>query len=351
MKAVKTNVKPFGLSAAGEPVFVIALSNGILSCEVLTYGATLRTLLVPDHAGARRDVVLGYDTLQEYETQDGYLGATIGRFANRISKGQFSINETTYSVATNDGQNHHHGGICGFSHRVWTIEEVHFDRVTLSLLSKNADEGYPGNLRVRVTYALVGAALSIHYEAVSDADTICSLTNHSYFNLEGHNSGVATAQKVLIEASHYTPSAADNIPLGWISPVEGTPMDLRTLTRLDAHIEDDFVQLTQARGYDHNYVINGGHGVLRNAATALSDVSGIMMRVETTLPGMHLYTANFLTSRRGKENSVYDKRHAFCLETQFFPDTPNQPSFPSAVLKAAELYDHTTVFTFIPHKN
>ena len=339
--------KPFGTTAAGEEVFLITLKNDTLACEILTYGATLRSLFVSDRSGTRRDVVLGYDTLQEYETQDGYLGATIGRYANRIANGRFRINEQTYSVATNNGENHLHGGRVGFSHRVWTIEELCSDKVCLSLVSGHMEEGYPGKLNVRVTYSLHQNALAIHYSAVSDADTICNLTNHSYFNLAGHSSGPIYDQEIMITAQSYTPTDAHSIPTGQIAPVESTPMDLRLFHKIGSHLADDFPQLTQAGGYDHNFVVDGQPGTLRPAAKARCAAAGIAMEVDTTLPGIQFYTANFLEDGRvGKDRCSYGPQHGFCLETQFFPDSPNQLSFPSALLKAGEVFDHKTVFSF-----
>ena len=346
MESILSDVRPFGTTLTGEPVLVVHLRKGALSCEVLTYGATLRSLLVPDRSGTPTDIVLGYDSLREYETQDGYLGATIGRFANRIAKGRFVLDGKTYRVVNNDGKNHLHGGNCGFSHRIWTIEAVNSHSVSLSLTSEDSEEGYPGNLNTWVTYTLDDHALTISYKAISDANTICNLTNHSYFNLAGHDSGTVLEHEIMINATHYTPSAADNIPTGTIVPVADTPMDLRSPTRIGCHLADDFTQIKQAGGYDHNFVINGTPGVLRTAATAHNSVSGITMDVETTLPGVQLYTANFLDRRIGKGGCKYGPRHAFCLETQFFPDSPNQAAFPPAFLKANEPYEHTTVFSF-----
>ena len=346
MEQFRPVIKSFGVSSGGEPVSSVVLDNGIISCEVLSFGATIRSLLVPDGAGGRRDIVLGYDTLREYETHDGYLGATVGRFANRIAKRRFTLNGTTYTLAANDGENHLHGGVRGFSHRIWTIARVEPDKVTLSLLSEDEDEGYPGNLVVHVTYALIGSALVIHHEAVSDSDTICSLTNHSYFNLSGHSSGIVSDQEVMVNAERYTPNTADSIPLGTLCNVEGTPMDLRVYTPIAAHLDDEFEQIKQARGYDHNYEIVGNCGELRHAASARSKVSGISMQVDTTLPGIQLYTANFLSKRKGKHNGLYDRNHAFCLETQFYPDSPNQSAFLSPLLRSGEIYSHTTMFSF-----
>lgn len=346
MKPTEAIIMPFGISSEGEKVFSVALDNGVISCEILTYGATLRTLLVPDRAGVRQDIILGYDTLREYEMQDGYLGATVGRFANRISKGRFVLNGNTCTLATNDGENHLHGGNRGFSHRVWSIEDVRSEKVTLGLLSRDGDEGYPGNMGVLVTYALVGSSLSIHYEAVSDADTICNLTNHSFFNLSGHSSGPVYDQEIMINAQFYTPTDDHSIPTGAIESVSGTLVDLRDYVRIGSRIKGDGTQTFIPGGLDHNFVIDGPQEELRFAAQAKSRATGIVMRVDTTLPGVQLYTANYLSIRAGKQGSEYNKHHAFCLETQFFPDSPNQSMFPSPVLKKNDHYNHTTTFSF-----
>lgn len=341
-----TNIKPFGTTPGGEPVFLIQLNNGI-SCEIITYGAAIRSLKVPDRNGDLVDVVLGYDTLGEYIRHSGHFGATVGRYANRIALGRFSLNGQTYTLATNNGTNHLHGGSQGFSHRVWNI--IHSDErsVTLGLFSPDNDEGYPGNMKCSVQFELDNNALFIRYHAMSDRDTLCNLTNHSYFNLAGHDSGPVLDQNIQIFAEHYTPSNTESIPLGTIEPVTGTPMDLQTPVSIGTHIRDQYHQLTNARGYDHNYVVDGAVGALRPAACAHSPASGISMQVETTLPGVHFYTANYLPEGRlGKGGCAYGPRHGFCLETQFFPDSPNQPAFPSAVLKAGAEYDHCTVFRF-----
>lgn len=338
---------PFGTTRGGEPVELLTLDNGTISCEILTFGATLRTLTVPDREGKPVDVVLGYDHLSDYETRDGYLGAVVGRYANRIAKGQFSLNGKTYSLAVNNGPNHLHGGIVGYSYRVWTVEELTPQKAVLTLESPDGEEGYPGALSLRVTYALEGSALSLHYEALAHGDTVCNLTNHSYFNLAGQDSGPVLDQTLSLCASRYTPADETSIPYGTLEPVESTPMDFRTPTPIGARIEDDFEQLKLGHGYDHNYVLDGPVGTLRPAARAFSSKTGIMMETETTLPGMQLYTANFLPEGcPGKSGASYGPRHAFCLETQFFPDSPNQPVFPSTLLRAGERYDHTTRFRF-----
>ena len=283
----------------------------------------------------------------DYETRDGYLGAVVGRYANRIAKGQFSLNGQTYSLAVNNGPNHLHGGIVGYSYRVWTVEELTPQKAVLTLESPDGEEGYPGALSLRVTYSLEGSALSLHYEALAHGDTVCNLTNHSYFNLAGQGSGPVLDQTLSLCASRYTPADETSIPCGTLESVEGTPMDFRTPTPIGARIEDDFEQLKLGHGYDHNYVVDGPVGTLRPAARAFSSKTGIVMETETTLPGMQLYTANFLPEGcPGKGGASYGPRHAFCLETQFFPDSPNQPAFPSTVLRAGERYDHTTRFRF-----
>lgn len=339
--------KPFGFTAAGEPVEQLILDSGILSCKILTFGATLQALYVPDRMGRPVDVVLGYDTLEKYSIQSGYFGAVVGRFANRIAGGRFRLNGQEYSLAVNDGPNHLHGGKVGFSHRVWTVEELTDDRAVLTLDSPDEDEGYPGHLKVKVTYRLDKSTLELRYQATTDRDTPCNLTNHSYFNLSGHDSGPVLDQELCIYAARYTPTDETSIPLGQLAPVDGTPMDLRRPTLIGAHIDEPFAQLLQARGYDHNYVIDGKPGELRPAAWASSAVTGITMETETTLPGVQFYTGNGIEKGKpGKVGAAYGPRHAFCLETQYFPDSPNQPDFPSCILKAGEMYDHMTRFTF-----
>lgn len=341
-------VRPFGTLKSGQEVFEITLKNESLSCQILTYGATLRALSVPNRGGEMTDVVLGYDTLEEYVTRDGYLGATVGRCANRIAKGKFSLNGKDYVLACNDGNNHLHGGNVGFSHRVWDIASVAENAVTLTLRSCDGEEGYCGNMTVSVTYELKGTGLYLHYQALSDEDTLCSLTNHSYFNLGGHNSGDVLGQKIAIYAEHYTPSDDKSIPTGAIESVEGTPMDLRQPTPIGAHIDEDFWQLRQAKGYDHNFAVNDAIGTMKKVAEAFCEESGVAMAVSTTLPGMHFYTANYIeeTGRRGKGGCLYYPRNGFCLETQQYPDAIHHPAFPTAVLRAGEQYDHTTSFVF-----
>lgn len=341
-----SDIRLFG-KAAGEQVQLITLDNGTIACQIITYGAAICALYVNNKAHERTDIVLGYDTLQEYMQQDGYFGAAVGRYANRIANGRFTLNGKAYSLAKNDGNNHLHGGNVGFSHRIWQIKRVQSDKLELALYSSDGEEGYPGSLDIRIIYTLEGAALSIRYIAAADKDTLCNLTNHSYFNLAGHGSGSIAAQKLAVYADDYIPCDAENIPLGGIAPVADTPMDLRTPVSFGARLASDFAQIKQAHGFDHNFVIAPAAGQMRLAAQAWCEQTGIAMRVHTTLPGVQLYTANYIEPpRRGKGGCAYSKHGAFCLETQFFPDSPNRPDFPCAVLKTGEYFDNTTIYSF-----
>lgn len=339
-------ITAFGTTPGGEQVSAIDLDNGILKCRVITFGATLQSLIVPDKAGNPVDVVLGFDTLEAYMTQGGYLGATVGRFANRIANGRFTLNGQTYHLGTTFGKHHLHGGKVGFSHRVWKIAKTGEHSVTLELFSPHGEEGYPGNLQCTVQYALEETALVIRYHAVSDRDTVCSLTNHSYFNLDGSRSVMDHSIKLF--AHYYTPVGRDNIPLGTIEPVAGTSMDFTVPSPIGERITKRFpATLFCSGGYDNNYVIDGPMGTLRPAAWVSSAHSGIIMEAETTLPGVQFYTGNYLPKGHpGKGGCIYHAHQGFCLETQFFPDSPNRPEFPSPVLKAGEEFSHCTLFRF-----
>lgn len=339
-------VKPFGATAAGEPVSLIALKNEYLEAGILTYGGALAYLRTADRRGAMTDVVLGFDTLADYEKQEKYVGALIGRHANRIGGARFTLNGREYALSANEGKNQLHGGFRGFDKRVWRAAPAGRG-VALALDSPDGEEGFPGALSVQVTYSLEENALSVRYLARSGADTVCNLTNHAYFNLGGHDSGPVLEQQVRLFADFFTPADAESLPVGRLEAVEGTPMDLRALTPIGAHIGEDFEQLRLVGGYDHNWAVNGPTGVLRPAAGAWCPRTGILMQVNTTLPGIQLYTANFLEPcPPGKGGAVYANRHAFCLETQFFPNALNCPGFAQPVLRAGEAYDHTTVFRF-----
>lgn len=307
----------------------------------------MRRLVVPGRDANPVDIALGFDTLEGYTSQDKYMGAIVGRYANRIGGARFTLNGVEYRLAANDGPNSLHGGRAGFDKQVWSVSELSKNRVTLSLDSPGGQEGYPGALSVRVTYTLARGALSIGYWAGHTGDTVFNPSSHTYFNLSGHHSGRVEGQYIRLNASRYTPTLPGSIPTGELAPVDATPMDLRTAQPIGARINEPFGQLTLAGGYDHNWVIDGWDRALRPAALAWSPETGISMEVSTTLPGVQFYTGNYLDGCPvGKGGAVYAARCGFCLETQFFPDTPNQPSFPSCVLRAGEDYNSRTVYRF-----
>ena len=342
------NKTPFGALPGGETVEQYILEAGRLRCGVLTYGGALRFLEVPDRSGNPVDVLLGFDTLEDYRQQDKYIGALVGRFANRIGGARFTLDGRDYPLAANDGKNHLHGGLRGFDKRIWTVEAADRRSLTLSLASPGGEEGYPGDLAVRVSYTLSEEGLTIHYQAESGAPTVCNLTNHAYFNLSGHGSGPVLDQTIQILAEEYTPSDSGSIPTGETASVAGTPMDLRDPLPIGARIDEDFPQLVQAGGYDHNWALPGGvQARPRLFARAASPASGIAMEALTTLPGVQFYAGNYLDGcPAGKGGAPYGKRWGFCLETQFFPDSPNRSAFPSCRLNPGEVWDHTTVYRF-----
>lgn len=338
--------RPFGAARDGRAVDEIILDNGTLRCSLLTYGAALRGLVVQGPAGPV-DVVLGFDSMEAYELQDKFMGAVVGRYANRIAGGRFTLDGQEYVLARNDGENHLHGGPGGFFSKVWEAAPCGEHGVTFSCESGDMEEGYPGRLRVSVTYRLEGEALHLSYRAVTERTTICNLTNHTYFNLNGHDAGGAMEQILTLHAGHYTPVGPGSIPTGEIAPVEGTPMDFRTPAVIGARIDQSFRQLELCSGYDHNWVVDGETGVLRPAAILESTRTGVRMEVETTLPGIQFYAGNYMAGcPAGKSGARYGRRDAVCLETQFFPDTPNQSAFPQCLLQPGEAWEHETVFRF-----
>ena len=286
-------ISPFGVTRDGRQAQLIRLDNGQIRCAITNYGATLVSLEVPDKSGAYRDVVLGYDVLAGYETQTTFIGATIGRHANRIGGSRFTLNGKEYLLPANEGPNQLHGG-AGFDKRIWDFEEVE-NGVKLSLTSPDMDQGFPGTLQASVTYTLEDTALVLSYSALSDQDTVCNLTNHSYFNLNGQGSGTAMGHVLRLNASAFTPvSSSACIPTGEIRPVEGTPMDFRAPTLMGLRINQEDEPLGFRGGYDHNWVLDGPMGTLRSAAVAESAQSGIRMEVKTDLPGIQFYAANFV---------------------------------------------------------
>lgn len=321
--------------------------------DVTTYGGGVTRLLAPDRDGELADVVLGHERLEAYLAGAPYFGAIVGRYGNRIAGGRFTLDGTEYALSINNGLNHLHGGVTGFDKVVWEAESYANDAesgVVLTHVSPDGDEGYPGELTVRVTYALtVNGDLRIDYEASTDAPTVVNLTHHGYWNLAGHGAGDVLDHELAVLADHITPVDETLIPTGELRPVDGTPFDFREATSIGARIEADDEQMVFGGGYDHNFVLGGWEddGVLRMAAVLRDPVSGRTMEVLTTEPGLQFYSGNFLDgSDIGKGGVVYEQRTGLCLETQHFPDSPNQPGFPSTVLRPGETYRSTTVYRF-----
>ncbi len=345
-------VEPFG-QVDGRQVELYTLTNrhGV-EAKITNYGAIIVALKVPDRAGRFDDVVLGFDNLEGYLKESSfYVGSVIGRYANRIAKGRFVLNGKEYKLAVNNGENSLHGGLKGLDKVVWKARPLRTrggSALELTYLSKDGEEGYPGNLSVRVVYTLTdGNELKINYTATTDKDTIINLTNHAYFNLAGQGNGDILKHKLVINADRFTPADEKSIPTGELRSVTGTPFDFRRAMAIGARIEGEDEQLKFGRGYDHTFVINGRAGMLRLAATASEPTTGRVMEVWTTEPGMQLYTGNYLESTMvGKGGKAYGQRHGFCLETQHFPDSPNKPHFPSTVLRKGDQFTSTTVYKF-----
>ncbi len=334
-------VKSFGECHLGH-IDIIMLQNEHISMSVLSLGATVQSIMVPNREGKHVDVCLGFDTIDDYVKNRVYMGACVGRYANRIADAGFTLGGQHHTITANEGKNHLHGGNVGFDKKLWdyTTDEG-TNSVTFTLTSPNMEEGFPGNLKVTVTYALSTHTLEISYTAQTDRDTIVNLTNHTYFNLSGHDSGTVENHTISINAEHYTPFGEGNIPTGEIAPVGGA-VDLRQKTHIGDRIHLE--ELSGSRGFDHNFVLAQGHK--SDAAVLYSPTSGIRMDVRTTKPGMQLYTAGFLERTTGKHGATYAPHHGVCLETQFYPNSPNCPHFPSAVLRVGETYRHTTSFSF-----
>jgi aldose 1-epimerase len=333
----------FGMTGTGEAVSAYRLTNSRgASAVLLDYGCTVQSLCVPDKTGVLTDVVLGFETVGEYEAHDAYLGALIGRFANRIGGAEFTLNGKRYELAKNDGENHLHGGLRGFDKFVWNTE-IAGDALVFRRLSPDGEENYPGNLSLRVTYTLTeDNALTIVYEAETDADTLVNLTNHSYFRLGGAD---VLGHELQVFADAFTENDVSCLPTGRILPVAGTAFDFRTPKAIGRDIGADDEQLRRGRGYDHNFVLSDT-AALKRAAVLTCAESGIRMKVFTTLPGMQVYSANMLGARQGKPGQPLFPRGAVCLETQMFPNAPALPHFPSAVLKKGEHYHTITVYAF-----
>jgi aldose 1-epimerase len=345
----KMQKQSFGKTDDGQQtdLYILTNKNG-METSITNYGGTVVTLKVPDRNGKLDDVVLGYDKLDDYAAGKAYFGAIIGRYANRIAHAKFTLDGITYTLPKNDGDNHLHGN---FNKRVWTAKDVSTSAgqaLELTYLSKDGEEGFPGNLSVKVVYTLTDQnELKIDYSATTDKDTVLNLTNHCYFNLAGQGNGDILQHQLMIRADRFPPVDASLIPTGELRSVKGTPFDFTTATAIGARIDQDDQQLKLGRGYDHNWVLNSGTaGSLSLAAQAYEPHSGRLLEVSTTEPGLQFYTGNFLDGIRGKGGKVYNRRYAFCLETQHFPDSPNHPNFPSTVLKPGQSFRSTTVYRF-----
>lgn len=341
----------FGTSKNGEAVTVYTLENaGGASVRVTDYGAALVSIIVPDKNGAMQDVLLGYDNVTGYENNTCYFGAVIGRNGNRIANAKVTIDGVTYSLDQNDNENNLHSGKKGVDTVVWDVKEQTENTITLTYTSVDAEQGFPGNMDMEVTYVLTDDnTVEINYKAVSDKDTVANFTNHAYFNLAGHASGDILAQELMVKASNFTPVIdAKAIPTGEIVPVAGTPMDFTTAKPIGKDIESDYIQLIHGGGYDHNYVLDkSSKGAFELMAEAYAPSTGIFMEAYTDCPGVQLYTGNFITTQNGKQGAVYHKRQGFCLESQYYPNSVNEPNFEAPILKAGETYTSKTSYKFL----
>lgn len=332
---------PFGTLADGTAVTCWTLTNeNGLTVEVLDYGATIRSLLVPDRKGNPVDVVLGYDTLEGYVQNGGYFGATIGRFANRIGGGRFMLNGKEYTLHTGSDGNHCHGGRIGFDKAVWKAKQLEH-AVEFSHVSPDGEEGYPGNLTVTVTMGWKGNTLELRYQAQSDQDTILNLTNHSYFNLNGDGSGDVLGHQMQISAERYNVCDTSCLPTGELAAVAGTAMDFRTEKTIGRDLHNDEPCVKPYHGYDCNFVISG-----HPAARTTGDRTGITMITDTDQPGVQLYTANTMAPKMGKKGHTYGAWGAFCLETQHYPDCIHHPDWPTCILRAGEQFESVTTYRF-----
>ncbi len=336
------NISVFGTTKAGQEVRQFTLTNASgASISVLNYGAMLHSVIVPDRTGKLEDILLGCDNMQDYEKQDCYFGAAIGRYANRIGNSSFVLNGRTYPLEANDKTNTLHGGFCGFDKKIWEVS-AEGNEIVCRLTSPDGDGGFPGEMQVQITYGFDEKnRLSIVYHAVCDQDTICNLTNHSYFNLAGQ--GDILSHVLQIDADRYTEIDSLLLPTGAFPEVTGTPFDFRQGKAIGEQIGEAHEQLLLAGGYDHNYVLNQRQ---KKIAKVVCRESGRTMTVETDRPGVQLYTGNFIQDIVGKNGVLYQKNAGFCLETQLYPDAMAHPTFPSAILRKGESFDSCTVYHF-----
>ncbi len=337
--------RPWGIAPDGSAAQSFTIHNDTLQLEVLSFGARLTSLLAPDRDGNRADVVLGFSALAPYSDDTAFLGCTVGRYANRIANGRFTLEGKTYDLDRNDGANLLHGGSGGLWHKNWN-GRVLPDGVEFTVGSAAGEQGFPGNISVVARYRLQDNRITLEYEASTDQTTVLNLTNHAYFNLAGEGSATILDHELQIDADEFTTIDASAIPLGGNSPVAGTPFDFTAARAIGERIREPHAQLVNGRGYDHNFVLRGESGSLHLAAVAAHEGSGRKLQVETTEPGVQFYSGNYLDGTQvGKSGNPYHWRSAFCLETQHFPDSPNQPDFPSTMLRSSETFRSTTVWT------
>jgi aldose 1-epimerase len=343
--------KNFETTIDGKPtdLYVLKNHNG-MRAAITNYGGRLVSLVVPDKNGKMTDVVVGFKSVEDYQkSTEPYFGATIGRFGNRIAKGKFSLDGKQYQLSINNGVNTLHGGKKGFQDVVWNASQLNDSTLQLTYLSKDMEEGFPGNLNVKVTYSLTADnGFKAQYEATTDKTTVVNLTNHAFFNLNGEGSGTILNHTVQIYADKYNPIDSGWIPLGPVAAVKGTPFDFTTPTTIGARIGEDNIQLKNGKGYDHNFVLNETKvNGLNHAATVTGDKSGIVMDVYTEEPGLQFYSGNFMLGKNTfSDGSKDDFRTAFAMETQHFPDSPNEPSYPSTVLKPGQVYKTFSIYDF-----
>lgn len=334
-------------------LFILRNKNHV-EAAFTNYGARILSFQIPDKSGNLTDVVVGFGSIEAYQqSTERYFGATIGRYGNRIANGKFKLDSREYSISINNSPNALHGGKKGFQDVVWDAKQLNEQTLEFTYLSKDMEEGFPGNLQVKVIYSLSDDnELIINYEASTDKKTILNLTNHAFFNLNGEESGTILNHTLKIDSEQYTPVDSTLIPLGEIVALAGSPFDFRKAVRIGERINDDHIQLKYGKGYDHNYVLNPGkNGEMKAAATVRGDKSGIVMEVFTQEPGLQFYSGNFMKSKNTFKGGTNDDfRTAFCLETQHFPDSPNQPNFPSTILKPGELYKTKTIYKFSSDK-
>ena len=339
----------FGTAPEGEAIELFTLRNAAgMEAQIMTWGAALVSLRVPDAHGAWDDVVLGYDTFDEYLRHGAYFGATVGRYANRIANARFALNGKEYRLFVNNGTNSLHGGQRGFDKRAWTVANSGENSVEFQYRSKDGEEGYPGTLDITVRYTVSQQnELRIEYTARTDKETVLNLTHHSYFNLAGAGNGTILDEELELRASRFTPIDSRVVPTGELRSVEGTPFDFRTPTRIGERIEFDDEQLRYGHGYDHNWVLDKPNGVSGLAATVYDPLTGRVMDVLTTEPGIQFYAGSFIdTAAKCRGGKIYESRGALCLETQHFPDSPHQSDFPSTRLCPDEVYRSTTIYRF-----